>query len=147
MYGTYETYKRKRPFHRFMRLILMAGPVVMTVSLMSACQSAVAINADKGVKAYLADDYATAIEKWRPPAEAGDSESQLYLGMMYFNGNGVKRNHVIAYMWANLAANQGNKASFRIRDFISSNMTKAQIAEGQRLSRECIARNYKNCAR
>jgi TPR repeat protein len=210
------TYKHKRLFHRFIRLLVMIG---MAISVMSIGQHVMAADFKKGYRVFQTGDYATAIEEWRPlaeagnidaqyilglmnlngegipqdyakaikwlhraakagnadaqfslanmyrkgkgveqdhakaitwyrrAAEAGDASAQLNLGVMYGRGQGLPQNYIIAYMWFNLAATQGNQQSVENREIAIKRMTQAQIAEGQRLSRECLARNYKNCAR
>jgi hypothetical protein len=45
---------------------------------------------------------------------------------------------VLAYMWWNLSAAQGNESAQRNKDIIAERVTREQIAEGQRLSREWI---------
>ena len=53
-------------------------------------------------------------------------------------------------MWLNIAAAQGGPASLlprSARDELKKEMTREQIAEGQRLSAECVAKEYKGCAR
>ena len=45
--------------------------------------------------------------------------------------------NVLAYMWYNLAAAQENRARLS-KDMLEEQMTRAQIAEAQRLSREWI---------
>lgn len=42
-----------------------------------------------GLAAYDAGDYATAVEEWRPLAEAGDTEAQVALAGLYLSGLGV----------------------------------------------------------
>ncbi len=43
---------------------------------------------------------------------------------------------VPAYMWLNLAAEQGDQDAVQAKDSIAQLMTPAQIAEAQRLARE-----------
>jgi hypothetical protein len=57
---------------------------------------------------------------------------------MYSNGEGVPEDDVLAYMWYNLAAAQGHEDSQARRDVIGQQMTREQIAEAQRMSREWI---------
>ena len=45
---------------------------------------------DKGVAAYLSEDYAIALREWRPLAAQGNANAQHNLGLMYNNGTGVK---------------------------------------------------------
>ena len=61
----------------------------------------------KGLEAAQAGDYATAIEEWKPLAEAGDAESQNILGTMNLEGLGVIQDHEEAIKWFKLAAAQG----------------------------------------
>ena len=57
---------------------------------------------------------------------------------MYGTGEGVPQDHVPAYMWFNIAAAQGDQAAPRDKDILEQQMTREQIAEAQRLSREWI---------
>ena len=52
----------------------------------------------------------------------------------------------MAHMWYNLAAAQGNKNAVKYRDLVAHKMTQQQIAEAQKLARECLASKYKNCS-
>jgi len=81
-------------------------------------------------------DSAQAAFWYRKSAEQGASYGQSNLGAMYFRGEGVPRNLVIAYMWRNLAAAQGDEIAKKAIEVFKKTMTPAQIAEGQRLSRE-----------
>ena len=65
--------------------------------------------------------------------------AQALLGAMYTLGLGVPVDQVIAYMWANLASAQGDETAQQIREGAEQRMTREQIAEAQRLSREWIA--------
>ena len=48
-------------------------------------------------------------------------------------------------MWWNLAAVTGHANAVKNRDIVAKRMTPQQIAEAQKLARECQARNFKNC--
>jgi TPR repeat protein len=74
----------------------------------------------------------------RSCAEQGDVHAQSSLGHMYRNGLGVPEDDVLAYMWWNLAAAQGHARARENKDILEQRMTREQIAEGQRLSREWI---------
>ena len=67
-------------------------------------------NADfsAGLKALERDDYATALNVWRPLAEKGDAAAQYGIGFMYANGKGVPQDDVEAARWFRKAADQGN---------------------------------------
>ena len=42
---------------------------------------------DAGLAAYERDDYATALEEWRPLAQQGVSAAQFNLGLLYYHGD------------------------------------------------------------
>ena len=86
----------------------------------------------------LPEDYAEAVRWYRLAAEQGDVNAQYNLGAMYGNGDGVPEDIVFAYMWWNLAAAQGDEVAQENKDIIEQQMTRAQIAEAQRLSREWL---------
>jgi TPR repeat protein len=62
---------------------------------------------NKGLTAYQAGDYATALEEWRPLAEQGNVSAQFNLALMYDNGEGVLKDDTEAARWYRLAADQG----------------------------------------
>jgi TPR repeat protein len=68
----------------------------------------------------------------------------MSLGDLYLDGKGVPKDLVLAYMWLNLAAaaapqnalvSMGNDIA-KQRDELAALMTREQVAEAQRLSRE-----------
>ena len=85
------------------------------------------------------------LEDLRNCAEQGDVDAQFALGIKYDLGEtvgvttGVPEDKVLAYMWYNLAAAQGNEIAQDTKAIIEQQMTRAEIAEAQRLSREWIA--------
>ncbi|MCZ6564735.1 MAG: sel1 repeat family protein, partial [Gammaproteobacteria bacterium] len=81
---------------------------------------------------------------YRRAAEQGVADAQTNLALMYGKGKGVPQDYVLAYMWINLAAAQ-NSTFEEIRNIIEKEMTPSQLEKGQRLSRECLRKNYKGC--
>lgn len=104
---------------------------------MLACLAAPA-SADysAGEEAYYRGDYATAFRELTPLAESGDAFSEYFLGLMYAQGAGVPVDYVLAYMWFNLAAAQGEKDATDLLGSLAKKMTPAQIEEAQKLARE-----------
>ena len=84
------------------------------------------------------EDDAEAVRWYRLAAEQGLANAQNNLGARYASGEGVPEDDVLAYMWYNLAAAQGNENAPGNKDIIEERMTREQIAEAQRLSREWI---------
>jgi len=87
------------------------------------------------------EDDAEAVKLFRKAAEQGYADAQHNLGFMYDKGQGVPEDDVYAYMWWNIAAAQGNEDAKKGKGIISENMTKEQIAEAQKLSREWLAKH------
>ncbi|MDB4127545.1 sel1 repeat family protein, partial [bacterium] len=88
-------------------------------------------------------DYTEAVKWSRKAAEQGNAMAQYNLGLMYAKGDGVLKDYATAYMWVNLAAATGSEKSAKGRDLLAERMTKEQIAEGQKLSREWLERKAK----
>ena len=79
-------------------------------------------------------------------AEQGAALAQLKLGKMYDKGEGVKEDKVYAYMWMNLAMNQGlGSTASDHKDEVAKQMTSAQIEEAEKLSIECKKKSYRDC--
>ncbi|MBN8439460.1 MAG: sel1 repeat family protein [Candidatus Accumulibacter sp.] len=79
-------------------------------------------------------DFSKAATWCQKGAAWGESDSQIYLSTLYYNGYGVIRDKVISYAWANLVASQGSTVGAAIRDRVQQELSAAEIAEGQRLS-------------
>jgi TPR repeat protein len=91
-------------------------------------------------------DYAGAVKWFRLAAAQGNAIAQNNLGVAYEHGNGVAQGYVRAHMWYNLGAVSGKaEKAAKNRDNLAAKMTPAQIAEAQKLARECQARYFKSC--
>ncbi len=67
------------------------------------------------------------------------ADAQFNLGLIYEQGKGALEDFVSAYAWFNLAVAQGNENAREDRDAIRGLMTRDQIAEAQKPSRELDA--------
>lgn len=67
-----------------------------------------AANLESAKRAYEQKDYAAAFKEFRPLAEQGNADAQLYLGKMYMLGQGVLRDPDQAVKWLTASALQGN---------------------------------------
>ena len=90
-------------------------------------------------------DYKTAVKWYTLAAEQGNADAQSNLGVMYYHGNGVPEDNVRAHMWFNLSASTGQENAIKNRDIVAKKMSSEQIAEAQKLARECVKKNYKGC--
>ena len=78
------------------RLGIISAAVISVVMLAT---SAFAQDLNKGVDAYNAGDYATALQEFRPLAEQGNASAQNNLGWMYYKGQGVPQDYAEAVKW------------------------------------------------
>lgn len=63
---------------------------------------------ERGKQAFESDDYQRAMKILRPLAEKGDPAAQVLVGRMFFDGEGVEKDHVQAIAWFTRAAEQGD---------------------------------------
>ena len=59
-------------------------------------------------QAFRKGDYERSFELWKPLAETGDSNAIYYLGLHYYLGLGVKKDHNSARTWYEKAAVKGH---------------------------------------
>lgn len=80
-------------------------------------------------------NYTEAAMWYRRAAEQGDSLAQYSLGLLYDRGQGVPRDIVEASKWLNLstaaAPRRARDARARIRDAVTSKMTRGELAEAR----------------
>lgn len=79
-----------------------------------------------GRTAFRARDYASALEAWRPLAEAGNAIAQFHMGGLYADGAGVAADAVEARKWWALAAAQGHD---RAAQLLAASAPEADEAE------------------
>ena len=92
---------------------------------------------------YVPEDKKEAVKWYRKAAEQGHDYSQWSLAFAYYKGEGVIEDQVQAYAWWNIAAANGNELGKAWKAKVAEEMTKEQIAEAQKLSREMIKANPK----
>src|ERR1700730_10936420 len=80
-------------------------------------------------------NYTEAAMWYRRAAEQGDSLAQYSLGLLYDRGQGVPRDIVEANKWLNLstaaAPRRAREARARIRDAVTTKMTRGEIAQAR----------------
>ena len=80
-------------------------------------------------------NYTEAAMWYRRAAEQGDSQAQYALGLLYDRGQGVPRDIVEASKWLNLstaaAPARAREARVRIRDAVTTKMTRGEIAQAR----------------
>src|SRR4051794_26776184 len=80
-------------------------------------------------------NYTEAAMWYRRAAEQGDSLAQYSLGLLYDKGQGVPRDIVEANKWLNLSTSAAppgaREARVRLRDAVTSKMTRGEIARAR----------------
>lgn len=84
----------------------------------------------------MLQDTTQAVRWYRLAAEQGFALAQTNLGAMYFDGDGMPQDYVLAHMWANLGASGGNEIGRQNRSLYAAKMTPAQIAKAQKLAHD-----------
>ena len=97
-----------------------------------------------GMEAYSQRDYKTALDKWRPLAEDGNSSAQVNLGVMYYEGLGVPRDYEEALKWYKMAALKGHaEAEYNLGlAYAQGRGTPADQREALRFYRQSAERGY-----
>jgi TPR repeat protein len=90
---------------------------------------------EDGLNAFGGQKYEKAYQLWKPLAEKGNSDAQYYMGVMFANGQGVKRNYIVAYAWYSVAAEEQDMAEEN-RDDIEVTLSEPQLAQAKKLARE-----------
>jgi uncharacterized protein len=120
--------KLKRLIPVFMMLILMSAPVYGD-------------DFQDANDAFIRKDYKTVYKLLLPLAEQGDVQGQYNLGAMYFKGDGVKQNFILAHMWFNLYGFNGQVDGVEKRSTIENKMSPSQIENAQEMEREWMEKH------
>ncbi len=87
-----------------------------------------------GKQAYEAGKVQEAFRAWQESAQEGEAQSQYQLGNLYEEGMGTIQNFVLAHVFYNLAASQGQREARDARNALAGKMSKEQLAEAQQLA-------------
>ena len=80
-------------------------------------------------------DYQEALKWFRFSAAQGLAKAQYNLGVMYFNGQGVPQDYVLAHMWWNLSGSNEQKEAIENRNIVEERMSKQQIEKAREMAR------------
>ncbi len=86
-----------------MKAIRCAALVLMLAPTIGSAQ-----DFDAGLNAFVDGNYDTAMAIWSAAAARGVAQSQLGIGMMFEDGNGIEQNFSVAARWYRQAAEQGH---------------------------------------
>lgn len=94
-----------------------------------------------GMRRYAHKDYAGALKYFEIGAYYADKLSQLSTGLMYMNGEGVKKDPVTAFAWIDLAAERDYPDFVATRDSLKAELTPEQLVQAMQL-RAKLAERY-----
>lgn len=83
----------------------------------------------QGLRQHLSGRDAQAVLHFERAAGYADKISQHYLSLLYWYGQGVPQDRVLAYIWSDLAAERGQRNLLRIREKMWLELTDAQRAQ------------------
>ena len=89
-----------------------------------------------GQKAWEAGRFAEAVSEWETAAAEGDRWAMVALGHVYKRGVGAPQDYILAHLWFNLAASQGDVQAAAERDALAEQMSLEEQAEARKLLRE-----------
>ena len=89
-----------------------------------------------GLRRYAHHQFKDALKYFETGAYYADKLSQLCIGLMYLNGDGVEKSPVTAYAWLDLAAERDYPDFVATRDSLKAKLSRAQLAQAQALRRE-----------
>ncbi len=84
----------------------------------------------------IPQDYREAVKWYLNAAKRGLADAQLNLAICYGTGDGVERNAIEAYAWANVAVAQGLDNAKNPRDAIAETLDASGMNEAQELSKK-----------
>jgi hypothetical protein len=84
-----------------------------------------------GMQLYAKGRYAAAMKYFRSGAWYADKFSQLSIGLMYLNGEGVEKDPVLAYAWVAVSAERKYPQFVATRNRLWAQMTDAQRARAK----------------
>jgi TPR repeat protein len=120
-------------------LVVIVGASVSVVAETDPASKAVGAATDSAQQckgAIKQKDYDAAVAPCTKAAEQGTPQAQYELGLMYATGSGVPKDHILAFLWLDLAATQGHKDAAGARDTVRKRMIPEQIDEAERLTFE-----------
>jgi len=97
---------------------------------------------DDGMTAYRSGDFKRAFDEFHQLAIAGHETAQFNLGVLYYRGEGTKRDLVKALGWIELSTQHGDADNIKAQEILIFNMEKSQIQEAYDLAAN-LAKQHK----
>ena len=79
-------------------------------------------------------------------AKSGNALAQFDMSTRYFTGTeGVKRDEVLAYMWAKVCAQKERITCGKLINILEMNMSEVDIAAAKEMASKCLRSNFVEC--
>jgi hypothetical protein len=98
-----------------------------------------------GVHRYAHHEFAGAMKYFEIGAYYADKFSQLSIGLMYLNGEGMKKDPLTAYAWLDIAAERDYPDFVATRDRVKASLTQDELQKAQAI-RDKLALRYADAA-
>ena len=92
-------------------------------------------------------DLGEAVNWYRRAAEQGYVAAQYSLGVGYYKGDGLPQDHVLAHVWANVAATNGYADAVGVRNIITEQLSASDLATAEQIALRCLGQGYQTCVR
>lgn len=89
---------------------------------------------EQAISNYRTDNFEAAFEGFMEAALEGDHIAQFNVGVMYYRGQGVPKDVVLAYSWIDLATEGGDVEMVRAQSYLIVELSTSQIRQGQRMA-------------
>jgi len=93
-----------------------------------------------GMRNFAHHHYATALKYFKVGAYYADKMSQLCIGLMYLNGNGVDKDPATAYAWLQLAAERKYAKFVATANAVKATLTPEQLRRADKVHTRLAAR-------
>lgn len=90
-------------------------------------------------------DYIAAESLFRRAAVMGHADSMFFLGIMYYQGQWLMKDLTKAYMWLQLALNNGSNSAAMATTQLAEEMDMFDVDDAKRMAAACQASNFQNC--
>ena len=117
-----------------LRTLVVSGLVAGTLSFAAPAAADYWSDFEAAIEAYATGRFDDAAQGFGEFAARGDHRSQYWLGMMYYEGKGVPRDHLRAYMWLSLAAERGNRGAGIGLDAVVRRLSEDELGEARAMA-------------
>lgn len=115
--------------------------ISVIVFCFTLCSVVAKADFDSGVAAFDNKEYKVAFKELMLVAEQGNHSAQIRIGSMYFEGQGVAQNYVLAHMWFNISRANGNENASYWRGQAASKLTPELIYRSQLMAGEWMEKH------